>query len=102
MAPQADAPPPALTFFAAMPDITIYTSDRCSFCDRAKGLLEARGAAYEEIHLDRSDTESFVRLAKLTGHYTVPQIFVGGTHVGGFTELHALDRAGMLAEMLSR
>lgn len=85
-----------------MPDVTIYTSDSCSYCDRAKGLLDARGVDYEEVHLERGDVESRMRLAETTGRYTVPQIFIGGTLVGGFDDLHALDRSGALAEMLSR
>jgi glutaredoxin 3 len=85
-----------------VPDVTIYTSDYCSYCDRAKGLLAARGVDYEEIYLDRSDREAVARLAEVTGRYTVPQIFIGSTPIGGFDDLHALDRSGALAEMLSR
>lgn len=85
-----------------MPDVTIYTSDACPYCDRAKGLLSARGVQYEEIYLDRRDPEAIADLAELTGRYTVPQIFIGGTAIGGFDDLHALDRSGALAEMLSR
>ena len=84
-----------------MPHVTIYTSDYCSYCDRAKNLLDARGVDYEEVYLDRGDVESRIRLAEATGRYTVPQIFIGGTMVGGFEELHALDRSGALVEMLS-
>ena len=85
-----------------MSDVVIYTSDYCSYCDRAKGLLDARGIAYEEILIDRGDGEARRRLAAATGRYTVPQIFVGSTPIGGFDDLHALDRAGVLAEMISR
>jgi glutaredoxin 3 len=99
--PGPDVTPPTLSS-PAVPDVTIYTSDYCSYCDRAKGLLDSRGVAYEEIRLDRADTEARVRPAEATGRYTVPQIFIGSTPIGGFDDLHALDRAGILAEMLSR
>lgn len=85
-----------------MPDVTVYTSDYCSYCDRAKGLLAARGLEYEEIRLDRSDREAVERLVEATGRRTVPQIFIHSTPIGGFDDLHALDRSGALAEMLSR
>lgn len=84
-----------------MPDVTVYTSDYCPYCDRAKSLLSARGVDFEEIYLDRSDPQAVARLAEATGRYTVPQIFIGSTPIGGFDDLHALDRSGALAEMLS-
>ena len=84
-----------------MADVTIYTSDPCSYCDRAKALLTARDVAYEEVRLDRSDMEARTRLAEETGRYTVPQIFIGSSPIGGFDELHALDRSGVLAEVLA-
>jgi glutaredoxin 3 len=85
-----------------MQDVIVYTSDYCPYCDRAKSLLAARGVDYQEIHLDRTDTEARTRLAEETGRYTVPQIFIGGAPIGGFDDLHALDRSGALAEMLSK
>jgi glutaredoxin 3 len=85
-----------------MPDVVVYTSDHCSFCDRAKSLLAARDVPFEEVRLEESDHEGRVALAERTGQTTLPQIFIGGTPVGGFHDLHALDRAGTLARMLSR
>ena len=85
-----------------MNHVIVYTSDFCSWCDRAKSLLEARGVDFEEIRLKRDDFDGRVALAEKTGRTTLPQIFIGGTAVGGFDDLHALDRSGALAEMLSR
>jgi glutaredoxin 3 len=85
-----------------MSEVTIYTGAACAYCDRAKSLLSARGVDYEEIHLDRRNPEVMSRLVELTGRYTVPQIFIGGSPIGGFDDLHALDRSGALAEMLSK
>ncbi|MEW6583303.1 MAG: glutaredoxin 3 [Actinomycetota bacterium] len=85
-----------------MAPVIIYTSDRCSYCDRAKGLLASRGVPFDEVRIERGDHEARVALAERTGRTTLPQIFIGATAIGGFDDLHALDRAGRLAEMLSR
>ena len=84
-----------------MPEVTVYTSGRCSHCERAKGLLERRGVPYEEIRLGPWDIEERMRLIERTGRMTVPQIFIGSASIGGFEELHALDQSGRLAEMLA-
>lgn len=78
-----------------MARIQVYTTRWCGYCVRAKALLDAHGLLYEEIQLD--DDPSFRRrLMELTGGWTVPQILVDGTPIGGFAELWALDRAGEL------
>ncbi len=74
----------------------IYTTDYCGYCRSAKSLLERRGIAYEEIDASSSD-ELREWLIATTGQRTVPQIFLDGRSIGGFTELAALDRAGKLA-----
>jgi glutaredoxin 3 len=76
----------------------MYTTAWCGYCVRAKTLLDARGLEYEEIHMD-DDPAFRQKLLDMTGHWTVPQIFVDDRHIGGFTELWALDRAGGLDEL---
>lgn len=82
------------------PDVRIYTTEACGYCVRAKGLLESKGVAYEEVHFPRSDIEARMRLVELTGRYTVPQILIGGRPIGGWDDLSALDRAGELDRLL--
>ena len=78
-----------------MSRIQIYTTRWCGYCVRAKALLDAKGIAYEEISLD--DDPAFRRnLLDLTGGWTVPQILIDGTPIGGYTELWRLDQSGAL------
>jgi glutaredoxin 3 len=78
-----------------MARICLYTTAWCGYCDRAKALLDERGLEYEEIRMD--DDPSFrARLQDLTGRWTVPQILVDGTPIGGYMELRELDRHGLL------
>lgn len=85
-----------------MPKIEIYTTAICPYCVAAKNYLVDKGAAaYEEIRVDR-DPQRFAEMLSRSGNRrTVPQIFIGGTHVGGFDDLVALDRAGGLAPLLA-
>ena len=83
-----------------MPEILMYTSGRCPYCTRAKRLLDAKGVEYEEIYLPPTDGEARVRLARLTGRYTVPQILIDGTPVGGFDDMKALDDRGQLDPLI--
>ena len=80
-----------------MAKVTIYSSDYCPYCSRAKALLQARGITdVEEIVVD-GKPDLRARMTQLTGRTSVPQIFVGDTHVGGCDDLHALDgRGGLL------
>jgi glutaredoxin 3 len=84
-----------------MPKVVIYTTRYCPYCSRAKQLLARKGAAFEEIDVtgDWAARDSLV--AKAGGRMTVPQIWIGDTHVGGSDELHALDRAGKLDALLA-
>jgi glutaredoxin 3 len=82
------------------PRIRIYTSDFCSYCTRAKNLLTRKGVDYEEVHLDRTDTQSRMNLVELTGRYTVPQILIDDRPVGGYDEIKALDDQGRLDPLL--
>ena len=84
-----------------MPHITLYTTGTCPYCIRAKQLLATRGVSdYEEIRVDLQP-EQRLRMMERTGRRTVPQIFIGATHVGGCDELMALDAAGGLVPLLS-
>ncbi len=83
-----------------MATVTMYTTEVCPFCVRAKALLKQRGVTdIEEIRIDLDPTRRDV-MVKATGRRTVPQIFIGGTHVGGCDDLVALDQKGGLRPML--
>ncbi|AUT62528.1 glutaredoxin 3 [Paraburkholderia sp. SIMBA_049] len=78
-----------------MSAITIYTTPTCPYCLAAKALLKKKGLSYEEINV-QSDRATALALMERTGRRTVPQIFIGETHVGGFDDLNALETAGNL------
>ncbi len=78
-----------------MTEIRMYTTEWCGYCVRAKALLDSKGIAYEEIQME--DTPDLRKhLVELTGNWTVPQIIIGDTPIGGYTELAAIARAGGL------
>jgi glutaredoxin 3 len=84
-----------------MSKVVIYTTRFCPYCRMAKRLLSQKGAAFEEIDVT-GDWDARDRLAeKAGGRTSVPQIWIGGTHVGGYDELAALDRAGELDALLA-
>jgi glutaredoxin 3 len=83
-----------------MKRVVIYTTPVCPYCVTAKRLLKKKGVAYVEIDV-AGDDEARIRLTERTGLRTVPQIFVGDEHVGGSDDLHALDAAGKLDELLA-
>lgn len=83
-----------------MSKVVIYTAGHCPYCHRAKELLRAKGAAFDEIDLTGQPAERDVLRKKAGGRNTVPQIFIGGTHVGGCDDLHCLDRDGKLDLLL--
>ena len=84
-----------------MPTIEIYTTPFCGFCLAAKRLLTQKGASFAEIDVSGDPDKRQQMMARANGGYTVPQIFIGGTHVGGCDDLFALDRAGKLDPMLA-
>ena len=84
-----------------MPEIEIYTQDWCGFCARAKQLLESKGAAYREIDAPGGTPEREEAMRRSGGRTTVPQIFIGGAHIGGCDDLVALERAGKLDALLA-
>ena len=79
--------------------ITVYTTDWCAYCIRAKHLLDKRGYAYREINV-QGDHDRRAWLVKVTGQRTVPQIFVGDTSIGGYREIADLDRRGELERLV--
>ena len=93
-----DAAPPAAPGTAA---VTIYTTMFCPYCVRAKRLLGRKGVTYEEIAVDGDRARRAEMIARAAGRRTVPQIFIGGRHVGGADELADLERAGKLDALLA-
>lgn len=84
-----------------MQAVRIYTTAVCPYCVRAKQILKARGAEQiEEIRID-TDPDQRLKMMELTGRRTVPQIFIGQTHVGGCDDLIALDGQGGLTPLLN-
>lgn len=83
-----------------MATIRVYTTDYCPYCIRAKALLRRKGVTFDEIDVS-DDALARARLVEESGgRRTVPQIFIGTTHVGGCDDLQALDRAGKLDPLL--
>lgn len=83
-----------------MQPIEIYTTPLCGFCHAAKRLLNSKGVAFAEIDVARQPDRRGEMIGRAGGRHTVPQIFVGGAHVGGCDDLYALDRAGKLDDLL--
>ncbi|MES2120609.1 MAG: glutaredoxin 3 [Pseudomonadota bacterium] len=84
-----------------MPIVEIYTKTFCSYCWRAKMLLESKGVAFKEISVDFGGELRQQMLERSNGRTTVPQIFIGETHIGGCDDLVALDSAGKLDELIA-
>lgn len=83
-----------------MAKIVIYSSKFCTYCDRAKALLDRKGVDFEDIRVDLDDEQRHIMLERSSGQRTVPQIFVGETHVGGCDDLYVLERDGQLDRLL--
>lgn len=84
-----------------MPKILIYTTKICPYCVMAKRLLNQKGASYEEISVD-NDPQLREEMMRKTNRRTVPQIYIGELHVGGFNELYALDQEKKLDALLQQ
>jgi len=83
-----------------MAKITMYSTGMCPFCQMAERLLRSKGvSAIDKIRVDL-EPERRVEMMEKTGRRTVPQIYIGETHVGGYDDLAALDRVGRLEELL--
>lgn len=83
-----------------MAEVIIYSSDYCPYCMRAKQLLAHKGVAFTEIRVD-GQPDVRAEMARKAGRTSVPQIWIGTTHVGGCDDLHALERAGKLDALLN-
>ncbi|MGN6499581.1 MAG: glutaredoxin 3 [Tsuneonella sp.] len=83
------------------PTVEIYTKFGCGYCFRAKRLLESKGVDYVEHDITMGGPKRAEMLQRSPGAMTVPQIFIGETHVGGSDDLAALDRAGKLDGLLA-
>ena len=83
-----------------MQDIVLYTTPYCFFCRAAKDLLRSEGLSFTEIDVSRDEALRKTMTARAQGKRTVPQIFIGPAHIGGFQELYELKRAGRLALIL--
>lgn len=84
-----------------MKPVEIYTTPICPYCHAAKRLLTKKGVAFTEIDVSRDPALRDKMTVRAGGSRTVPQIFIGGTHVGGCDDIHALDHAGKLDPMLA-
>jgi len=84
-----------------MPQVTMYSTQVCPYCVMAEKLLQKKGVAnLEKILIDRDPAQRELMMTR-TGRRTVPQIYIGETHVGGYDDLVALDRAGQLDPLLA-
>jgi len=81
--------------------VIMYSTGFCGYCDRARALLQRKGVAVTEIKVDEDASQRDAMIKRAGGRRTVPQIFVGERHVGGYEDLAALERAGELDKLLS-
>lgn len=84
-----------------MSQVEIYTREFCGYCDAARALLRRKGVVFVEIDVTGDPRRRIEMTRRANGRNTLPQIFIGPTHVGGCDELYELDRAGQLDQMLA-
>jgi glutaredoxin 3 len=84
-----------------MQKVVMYATDWCGYCERARSLLKQKKVDFEEIDVDASP-EARAEMMKRSGRRSVPQIFIGETHVGGSDDLIALESAGRLDSLLNQ
>ena len=80
--------------------VVVYTGNRCAYCNAAKHLLDSKGMLYTEVNVDE-DPKLREEMMARSQRQTVPQIFIGDRHVGGFDDLSELNQSGMLDDLLS-
>ena len=85
---------------AARPQVVMYTTDWCPYCARARRLLEEKGVHFEEIDIE-AEADARAEMIERSGRTSVPQIFIGDTHVGGSDDLYALESSGGLDRLLA-
>ena len=83
-----------------MKNIVVYTGPFCNFCDAAKRLLKRNGLSFDEIDISSGENIREEMIKKSSGQRTIPQIFFGDYHVGGYTELRELEKSSSLKEKL--
>ncbi|MGJ0492817.1 glutaredoxin 3 [Methylobacter sp.] len=84
-----------------MSNVIIYTANHCLYCVMAKRLFASKQVSYTELNIDKN-SELRAEMLQRTKRRTVPQIYIGDVHVGGFDDLHALDKAKKLDDLLAR
>ncbi len=84
-----------------MQTVEIYTTSTCGFCHAAKRLLASKDVAYAETDVGRDPSQRTAMMQRANGGRTVPQIFIGGQHIGGCDDLYALENAGKLDQLLA-
>jgi glutaredoxin 3 len=84
-----------------MPEVQIYTRTPCSYCTRARSLLQRKGVEYTEIPVDHDPAQQ-QQMFERSRRHTVPQVFIDDRHVGGYSDLAALDSCGELDPLLGR
>lgn len=84
-----------------MAHVELYTTPTCGFCHAAKRLLTAKGVSFAEVNLAQQPERRAEMMQRAAGGRTVPQIFIGTTHVGGCDDLYALEQAGKLDALLA-
>ena len=84
-----------------MTEVIVYSGPNCPYCVRAKQLLQKKGVSFAAIDVKADAARFEEMLARTGGRKTIPQIFIGGTHVGGCDDLYALDAAGKLDALLA-
>jgi len=84
-----------------MQTVEIFTTPFCGYCHAAKRLLDQKDVSFTETDVSRDPVLRQAMMTRANGRHTVPQIFIGGTHVGGYDELSALDRQGKLDPLLA-
>ena len=80
--------------------IEMYATSWCPYCEAARQLLRRKGVSFEEISIEAEPAQREIMIRR-SGRHTVPQIFIGGRHVGGSDDLHALDAAGGLDPLIT-
>jgi glutaredoxin 3 len=86
---------------APKPQVVMYRTDWCPYCARARRLLEEKGVPFEEIDIEVRPDARAEMIERSGGQSTVPQIFIGGTHIGGSDDLYELDSSGGLDRLLA-
>jgi glutaredoxin 3 len=84
-----------------MPEVTIYTTPFCPYCNMAKGLLKRKSVRFTEIDVSADSALRKAMRERANGRSSVPQIFIGSAHVGGCDDIHALEQQGKLDAMLA-